>query len=41
VNVRVDEGSREGTQTLWGWIAVGILVVCWIAEAALCAARGS
>jgi hypothetical protein len=37
---RVDEEPRESTQSLWGWVAVGILVICWIAEAALCAARG-
>jgi hypothetical protein len=28
------------THKLWPWIAVGILVVCWIGEASLCAARG-
>jgi hypothetical protein len=27
-------------QKLGPWLAVAVLVVCWIAEASLCAARG-
>jgi hypothetical protein len=27
-------------QKLYSWLAVGVLVVCWVAEASLCAARG-
>jgi hypothetical protein len=27
-------------QKVWQWLAVGVLVVCWVAEASLCAARG-
>jgi hypothetical protein len=27
-------------QKLGPWLAVGVLVVCWVAEASLCAARG-
>jgi hypothetical protein len=27
-------------QKIWPWLAVGVLVACWIAEATLCGARG-
>jgi hypothetical protein len=27
-------------QKMWPWIALGVLAVCWVAEASLCAARG-
>jgi hypothetical protein len=30
----------NAVQKLWPWLAVGVLVVCWIGEATLCAARG-
>lgn len=30
----------HGLQTIWQWFAVGVLLVCWIAEATLCAERG-
>ncbi len=30
----------NAVQKIYSWIAVGVLVVCWIAEASLCAARG-
>jgi hypothetical protein len=41
MNSRVaGEEPRESSQSLWGWVAVGILGICWIAEAALYAARG-
>jgi hypothetical protein len=30
----------NAVQKLGPWIALGVLVVCWIAEASLCAARG-
>ena len=31
---------EESRHALWGWVAVGVLAICWIAEGALCAARG-
>jgi hypothetical protein len=27
-------------QKLGPWLAVGVLIVCWVAEASLCGARG-
>jgi hypothetical protein len=27
-------------QKMYSWLAVGVLAVCWVAEASLCAARG-
>jgi len=30
----------NGLHKLTPWLAVGVLVVCWVAEASLCAARG-
>jgi hypothetical protein len=27
-------------QSPWQWVAVGLLVLCWIAEAVMCADRG-
>jgi len=27
-------------QKLSPWIALGVLTICWVAEASLCAARG-
>jgi hypothetical protein len=35
-----DERSATAAQKSWAWIAVGVLLLCWIAEASLCAARG-
>ena len=32
-----EEDSRTG---LWQWLAVGLLLACWLAEATLCAGRG-
>jgi hypothetical protein len=32
-----DELSRS---SFWHWFAVGVLVVCWIAEGTMCAGRG-
>jgi hypothetical protein len=41
MNSRVaGDEPRASSQPLWGWVAVGILVICWIAEATMCAARG-
>lgn len=37
---RAPPEHRERIQSLWHWIAVGTLLVCWIAEATLCAQRG-
>jgi hypothetical protein len=31
---------EEPTASLWQWIAVGLLLVCWVAEASMCADRG-
>ena len=25
----------------WQWFALGVLILCWVAEASLCAARGT
>jgi hypothetical protein len=30
----------ERGSPLWHWLAIGILVICWIAEASMCAERG-
>jgi hypothetical protein len=36
-----EPASREDTATSpWQWIAVGLLLLCWIAEASMCADRG-
>ena len=36
-----DSAPREETaQVVWHWFAIGLLVICWIAEAAMCADRG-
>jgi hypothetical protein len=38
---RTEDASREDpTASLWQWIAVGLLLLCWIAEAAMYADRG-
>jgi hypothetical protein len=38
---RAENASPDdpGTST-WQWIAVGLLLLCWIAEASMCADRG-
>ena len=47
---RADQAGREagqsrppaddtGTPSIWQWLALGVLLACWLAEAALCAAR--
>ena len=35
-----DAPAGIAAQSLWQWIAVSLLVLCWIAEAAMCADRG-
>lgn len=35
-----DHDDDHGLQTFWQWFAVGVLLLCWIAEATLCAERG-
>jgi hypothetical protein len=35
-----DAPLQASAQPLWQWVAVGLLVICWIAEAAMCADRG-
>jgi hypothetical protein len=38
---RTEDASRgEPAASLWQWLAVGLLVLCWIAEASMCADRG-
>jgi hypothetical protein len=32
--------QEDGSQGYRCWLAVGVLLFCWIAEATLCAARG-
>jgi hypothetical protein len=40
MNGREDESVGQGPAAPWSWLAVGVLLLCWIAEASLCAARG-
>jgi hypothetical protein len=35
-----DAPAADSAQPLWQWVAVALLVLCWIAEAAMCADRG-
>jgi hypothetical protein len=39
---RQDADAADGAtaQSWWQWLAVGLLLVCWIAEASMCADRG-
>ena len=30
----------EARTSFWHWFAIGVVVVCWIAEATMCAERG-
>jgi hypothetical protein len=32
--------SERTLEAIWNWLAVGLLVCCWSAEATLCALRG-
>jgi hypothetical protein len=32
--------AEERADSFWGWLAIGMLVFCWIAEASMCAMRG-
>lgn len=32
--------SDEQEQAFWPWFAVCVLILCWAAEATMCAARG-
>jgi hypothetical protein len=32
--------EEQSGSPFWHWVAIGVLVACWIAEATLCAARG-
>jgi hypothetical protein len=34
------EPAEVAAQSPWQWVAVGLLLLCWIAEAAMCADRG-
>jgi hypothetical protein len=31
---------EEESASFWPWFAIGVLVLCWIAEATMCADRG-
>ena len=31
--------DHAGATSIWQWLAIGVLVVCWLAEAALCTGR--
>jgi hypothetical protein len=33
-------GADSFTQKFWPWLAIGVLVFCWVAEATMCAERG-
>jgi hypothetical protein len=35
------QADQEPATAFWQWVAVGVFVVCWLAEAAFCAARAS
>jgi hypothetical protein len=32
--------EEESASSFWHWFAIGVLLVCWIAEATMCADRG-
>jgi hypothetical protein len=34
------EVEDRSLQVFWQWFAIGVLVLCWIAEASMCADRG-
>lgn len=34
-----DPGEERKTASPWQWVALGVFVVCWLAEAAWCAAH--
>ena len=35
-----NESREDSAASPWQWIAVGLLLLCWIAEASMCADRG-
>lgn len=35
------EGGEKPASAFWQWLAIGVLIACWLAEGALCAAGGS
>ena len=37
-SARRDDAPQGG---LWQWLAIGVLLACWLAEATLCAGQGS
>jgi hypothetical protein len=38
--MREPHENEAPTQVFWQWFGLGVLVLCWIAEATLCAQRG-
>ena len=36
----IEDAPEEPARAVWHWAAVALLVICWIAEAAMCADRG-
>ena len=32
--------AEDGGGTFWQWLAIGVLIGCWLAEAAWCIDRG-
>jgi hypothetical protein len=32
--------DQDSAPAFWQWVAIGVFVICWLAEAAFCAARG-
>jgi hypothetical protein len=37
---RPADETQESSHSAWQWIAVVVLLLCWIAEATMCAERG-
>jgi hypothetical protein len=37
---RAREERADAAESIWQWIAVGTLLLCWIAEATMCGQRG-
>lgn len=33
--------KEKPVAAFWQWFALGVLLLCWVAEASLCAARGT
>jgi hypothetical protein len=35
-----DQASADSEGTFWQWLAIGVLIGCWLAEAAWCIETG-